>query len=303
MQPQFQPEAGVEPFPGYKLIQLRGKGAFATVWETIDPNGESIALKFMSTQNTMVASREIRSLQAIQGLKHPHLSRIRQIWSVQGYIVIAMDLADASLLDLLMLYREEYNRNLDPDKINQYLLQVAGALDYINAKKHVVDGRTVGYQHGDIKPNNILLTGNTAQLADYGLATPTYGHTTPCHRQGTIEYAAPEVFQGYMTEFSDQFSLAVTYFLLRTGNFPYPAPPPANSTTMKGYVRPAPNLALLAEAERPVLARALSVIPQNRYANCTDFMNAIMGKKKTVITAVSQIHRDESQIETVVAQD
>jgi hypothetical protein len=32
-------------------------------------------------------------------------------------------------------------------------------------------------------------------------------------------------------------------------------------------------------------------------------MNAIMGKKKTVITAVSQIHRDESQIETVVAQD
>jgi len=273
--PNFIPEAGAEPFPGYRLLQLRGRGAFATVWETVNPNGEHIALKFMSTQNGVIASREIRSLQCIQALNHPHLSRIQQIWCMPGYIAIAMELADASLLDLMLLYREEYQRELDKDKVIEHLNQVASALDYLNARKHNVDGRLVGYQHGDIKPNNILLTSNNAQLADYGLATPTSGTYTPCNRQGTIEYTAPEVFQGYLTEFSDQFSLAVSYYLLRTANFPYPAPP-ANPATMKGYTRVAPNLMLLPIEERPVVLRALSTIPQNRFPNCKAFITALM---------------------------
>jgi serine/threonine protein kinase len=260
--------------PGYKLVRLRGVGGFASVWEAQSLTGDRIALKFMSSANAGTTARELRSLQAIQTLDHPNLLRIRQVWSLPGCIVIAMDLADASLLDLLELYIEEFERQIEPEKICSFLLQVAQALDFLNARRHRIEGRLVGLQHGDIKPNNILLTGECARLADYGLATPTSGPVTPCHRQGTAEYCPPEVFQGNLTEWSDQFSFAVTYHVLRTGTFPYPSPPPRDQ--LRNYHRPDPDLSMLTPPERSVLTRALSPIPQNRYPNCLELMTALL---------------------------
>ncbi len=271
----FVPEAGASPFPGYQLLRLRGKGGFATVWEAQAQGGERVALKFMSSANASNTARELRSLQAIQQIEHPNLLRIQQVWSIPGCIVIAMDLADASLLDLLELYIEEFGRLIEPEKVCLYMYQVAQALDFLNAHRHRIDGRLVGLQHGDIKPNNILLVGDSAKLADYGLATPMSGPSTPCPRHGTAEYCAPEVFQGTTTDWSDQFSFAVTYYVLRTGTFPYPPPPPREE--QKNYHRPEPDLSNLSPAERPLLARALSPIPQNRFPTCTGLMSSLLG--------------------------
>lgn len=269
---RFEPEAGVEPFPGYKLVRLRGRGAFATVWESTSPNGEMVALKFMSSANSNSTSREIRLLQGIQKIEHPYLLRIDRVWSMPGYIIIEMDLADASLLDLFLLYAEEFGKLIEPEKILLYLGQAASALDYLNSRRHPFDGRVVGFQHSDIKPNNILLVGNEAKLADYGLATPMLGTMTPCFRQGTLDYAAPEVFQGSMSESSDQFSLAVTYHLLRTGAFPFPTPPHSPG---KSFYRPPPNLAVPGTDEQQVVMKALSPSPQNRFPTCSAFIDAL----------------------------
>jgi serine/threonine protein kinase len=269
----YVPEAGSEPFPGYRLLRLRGRGGFATVWEASSPSGELVALKFMSSGNGTSAVRELRSLQGIQRLSHPNLLRIRDVWSVPGNIVIAMDLADASLLDLFLLYAEEFQTPVDPTKLCLYLYKTAQALDFLNSRRHTFEGRTVGFQHGDIKPNNILLLGDEPKLADYGLATPMNGPNTPCSRAGTMEYAAPEVFQGMLTDTSDQFSLGVTYYLLRTGAFPFPPPPRVPG---RSFTRPAPELAYLSAEEQPILSRALSPVPQNRYPNCVEFMNQIL---------------------------
>lgn len=269
----YVPEAGSEPFSGYRLLRLRGRGGFATVWESSSPSGERVALKFMSSGNATSTAREVRSLQAIQKLDHPNLLRIRQVWSVPGNIVIAMDLADASLLDLFLLYAEEFQTPVEPGKIGLYLYKTAQALDFLNAHKHTFEGRTVGFQHGDIKPNNILLVGDEPKLADYGLAAPMNGPSTPCSRQGTIEYAAPEVFGGTLTDTSDQFSLGVTYYLLRTGAFPFPPPP---KTPGRSFVRPGADLSLLPDEERAVVARALSPVPQNRFPTCAEFLTQVL---------------------------
>jgi serine/threonine protein kinase len=269
----YVPEAGSEPFAGYRLIRLRGRGGFATVWEADSPTGERVALKFMSSGNTLSTAREVRSLQGIQKLTHPSLLRIHDVWSVPGNIVIAMDLADASLLDLFLLYAEEFHTPVDPAKVCLYLFKTAQALDFLNARRHAFEGRTVGFQHGDIKPNNILLIGDDPKLADYGMATPMNGPNTPCSRAGTMEYAAPEVFQGNLTDYSDQFSLAVTYYLLRSGAFPFPPPP---RMPPKGFTRPAPDLSMVSIDEMTVLARAMSPVPQNRFPSCTEFMTAVL---------------------------
>ena len=271
----FQPEVGAVPFPGYRLLALRGRGAFATVWEASTPSGQLVAMKFMSSSTVAQTAREIRSLQAIRELSHDNLLKIRQVWSLPGCIVIAMDLAEASLMDLLEVYLDELGHPIEVPKLAPYLVDVAAGLDFLNARKHRIDGRLVGLQHGDIKPNNILLRGDRAMLADYGLATPTSGAVTPCPRHGTAEYTAPEVFQGSLSERSDQFSLAVTYYVLTTGTFPYPEPP-RDREKLRGYARPDPDLSRLGMAERLALVRALSPIPQDRYPNCAELVKALL---------------------------
>lgn len=266
-------QAGSEPTPGYRLRRMRGRGGFAEVWEASSPDGVPVALKFMASANAGSTSREVRAIQSFLSLQHPNLVKTNAVWSVPGYIVINMELAEATLLDLMFVYHNELGQHIDLPLLCLYLWQVAGALDFLNARQHVVDGRKVGFQHGDVKPNNILLLGDTAKLTDHGLATPTNGPNTPCPRQGTREYAAPEVFAGYYSDTSDQFSLAVTYHVLRTGTFPFPPPP---DKMLRNYARPAPDLSGVLEAERAPLLRALSPAPQDRWPNCREFMAAIL---------------------------
>lgn len=271
----FALNAGAEPAPGYRLRRLRGRGGFAEVWESTAPGGRpTAALKFMLSSNTSTTARELRSIQSFIVMDHPYMVKTYGVWSLPGYIVVDMELADATLLDLMLLYNTEFGEHLDPKVLGLYLWQAAEALDFLNARKHLRDGKRVGFQHGDIKPNNILLLGETAKLTDYGLSIPTYGPTTPCPRAGTLDYAAPEVFQGHLTDYSDQFSLAVSYCVLRFGGFPFPKMEPED--VRQSFHRPPPDLTFHPPAEQAALLRALSPVPQDRYPGCREMMLAIL---------------------------
>jgi serine/threonine protein kinase len=283
---------GAEPSPGYRLRRVRGRGGFAEVWEADGPDGP-VALKFMPASNASTTAREVRSMQSLLALDHPHLVTTHAVWSLPGYIVINMELAEATLLDLMLLYHNDLGQPIDPQLLCTYLWQVADALDFLNARQHPRDGRKVGFQHGDVKPNNILLFGDVAKLTDHGLATPTYGPTTPCPRQGTREYAAPEVFLGSLTDWSDQYSLAVTYYALRAGRFPFPPPP---KETSRSYNRPLADLSGVTEPERAPLLRALAPVPQNRFPTCREFMSALV---KSLGLRVEKVDDDSHQVRVV----
>ena len=266
-------EAGSVPFPGLKLIQLRGRGGFADVWEAEDGRGDRIAVKFMASRNSSSSVKEMRILQAIQKLSHRHLLRIRNVCSIPSYIVVTMELADGSLFDMLDLYQAEYHTPLPPGLVAGYLRQAAAGLDYLNARRHNLDGRIVGYMHGDVKPSNLLLVGEMVKLADFGLCTPTAVLHSSSVKAGTLEFAAPEVHRGQMSETSDQYSLAVTYYHLRTGAFPFP--PTADFERAYSYTRPAPDLSRVRRGERQVLERALELEPTNRWPSCSAMMDAL----------------------------
>ncbi|HEY8504897.1 MAG TPA: protein kinase, partial [Gemmataceae bacterium] len=202
-------EPGAEPIPGYRLRQYRGRGGFAVVWEADDPDGRRVALKFISTERMgadLTTAREIRSVQAIRQLYHRGLLPIYGIWSINRAIVIAMELADGSLMDLLDAYQQEFRTAIPPEFLAAYTEQAAEALDYLNARRHVLDGKRVGIQHGDVKPNNILLVGERVKLADFGLVAMLSSFFSTNYPSGTVAYAAPEVFQGALSEWTDQYS-------------------------------------------------------------------------------------------------
>jgi serine/threonine protein kinase len=262
-------QSGLEPYPGTHLRQKLGRGGFAEVWEAETAEGKSIALKFMPCDDGLAASKEIRSIQAVRQLRHPHLIHIDNVWCYPGYIVIAMELADGSLFDLLEAYRLEFGTSIVPEQVCTLLGQAASALDFLNTRQHNLGGQLVAIQHCDVKPSNLLLFGETVKVADFGLSALTTTQLKSHRKSGTMDYTAPEVFLGRLSDRTDQYALAVTYCKLRGDRMPFADSP----ATFKGeYVRPAPDLSMLPREEQPIIARALSPVPQDRWPSCSELI-------------------------------
>lgn len=263
---------GVEPYPGYHLVRFLGRGGWGEVWQAEQPDGTDVALKFLPCDSHLASAQEIRALQSIKQLHHPNLIHIDRIWGYSGHVVIAMELADGSLLDLMDVYRADYGACIFPQHLCTYLTQAAEAIDFLNARQHTINEQRVAVRHCDVKPSNLLVLGGTVKLADFSLAVLTTSPWWSHRRVGTMNYAAPERLQGWLSDRSDQYALAVSYCELRGGRLPFPdAPPDAG----KDYTRPPPDLSMLTPGEARIVARALSPVPQDRWPSCTEMMERL----------------------------
>lgn len=266
-------EEGMEPYPGFRLTTFLGRGGWGEVWKAERADGEVFALKFLPSDTLLSASQEIRALQTLRQLHHPNLLRIDNVWSCPRHLVVVMELAEGSLLDLMAVYHDELQMGMYPEHACFYLQQAAAAIDFLNARQHLVNGQRVAFRHCDIKPSNLLMIGATVKVADFSLAVQTTSPMWYHRRAGTPPYAAPEIHQGWLSDRSDQYSLAISYHLLRTRIFPFEFFP---TDVVAEQVRQTPNLAGLTAAERPILARALGPVPQDRWPSCTDLMNRLL---------------------------
>jgi len=261
---------GLKPYPGYRLRQFVGHGGFSEVWEAEVEGGPNVALKFMPCDSGAVAAREIRSIHKVSQLEHPNLVRVHKIWCYENHIVIAMELADADLDDLFEVYQDEFGTPVPAEQVCMYLTQAAAALDFLNAKQHRIDGRLVSFQHCDIKPGNLLLFGDVVKVADFGLSVQTSTVKQAFRKAGTLAFAPPEAFEGQVATQSDQYALAVSYCWLRGGRLPFPVVDSFNPIAIRN--RPPPDLTILNPEERPVVARALSRAPPDRWHTCAELM-------------------------------
>ncbi|MGE3808407.1 MAG: serine/threonine-protein kinase [Gemmataceae bacterium] len=279
IQPIMQPpplNIGMEPFPGYRLLAKRGKGGFAEVWEAEHKNGNkvaNVALKFLSGFDSRSAPREIRAIQMVKQLNHPNLTKVHQVLLHGSYLIISMELADGSLQDLFEIHVDEFQETLPADKICYYLTHAAKGLDFLNKRQHSIDGQLVSIQHCDVKPGNLLLFGETCKVTDFGLAASTSAKMKSHRQAGTLDFAAPEVFLGQLSENSDQYSLAITYYYLRTGQMPYPH----ISTFERNWpmTRPPADLSQVTPGERAIIERGLHRVPQDRFPSSTAMMNEL----------------------------
>ena len=168
--------------------------------------------------------------------------------------------------DLKALLREQ--GKLEPGRAVAICAQIASALDAAHER---------GLVHRDVKPSNVLLDAREdAYLADFGLSRrldqPSLS-SLPGPSLGTPAYAAPEQITGADVDGrADVYSLGCLFYECLTGEPPFtresdlrvlwahlqedaPAPP--------GY----PVLA-------SVFATALAKHPDNRYATCTELIEA-----------------------------
>lgn len=90
----------------------------------------------------------------------------------------------------------------------ELLADLAGALAVIHA---------AGLVHGDVAPQNVLVSGDRTVLVDLGLAGARGARGTPA-------YMAPEAFAGHVEPRSDLYGLGATALRLALGREPFTAP-------------------------------------------------------------------------------
>jgi formylglycine-generating enzyme required for sulfatase activity len=280
--PPLRLETGAEPIPGYCLLQRLGGGGFGEVWKTKGPGGFQVALKFVKLTEP-AGPVERRALEIIKQIHHPHLLTTFGSWEIPGFLVIAMELARGTLWDR---FREAVEQGLDgipPDELLEYFREAAKAIDYLNEHRPELGGLAV--QHRDIKPQNILLIGNGVKVGDFGLAR-VMEHTVTGHSGSlTVAYAAPEFFRGQVASQSDQYSLAVTYCHMRGGRLPFNGNP---VEIIGQQLAQKPDLTMLPAEERPVLARALALMPPQRWPSCRAFVEQLLAARSAAATAPGQ---------------
>jgi serine/threonine protein kinase len=194
---------GLEPLPGYRLVARLGGGGFGEVWKA-EHAGFHVALKFVRLEDK-AGPVEMHGLDLIRELHHPNLVHTFGAWQIEGYLIIAMELAGGSLWDRFHERRSQGLAGIPRDELLDYFAEAARGIDYFNDYKQAGLGPESGVQHRDIKPQNILLVGGGVKIADFGLAR-ALEHSLTTHTGGmTPAYAAPEFFDGRTSRHSDQY--------------------------------------------------------------------------------------------------
>jgi serine/threonine protein kinase len=254
----------------YQLVSRLGSGGYGEVWKAIGPGGLPKAVKILyGQQNEAHAESELKALERMRHLRHPFLLNIERIEVVDSRLVVVTELADCSLADRFEEYRSRKKHGIPRDELLGYLKDAADALDFM-AEQH-------GLQHLDIKPDNLLLQGDHAKVGDFGLAKDLNVTNVSVVNGFTPLYAAPELFEGRPGRASDQYSLAIVYQIMLTGQAPFNGRTAAQLTAQ--HLRSQPDLFHLQPIDRPVVARALSKNQNSRYENCRHFVEELQRRR------------------------
>jgi TolB-like protein/Tfp pilus assembly protein PilF/predicted Ser/Thr protein kinase len=254
-------EAG-SSFAGYTVVSRLGRGGMASVYLVREHGIERlVALKVLPDQladDAQFAARFEQEARVVASLDHPNIIPLYRYGITDGVPWMALRYVDGG--DFASRYT---SRTLAVREGLAILKDVACALDYAHRR---------GVIHRDLKPQNILLTGEgAAYLADFGVAKILGGasnlRTSTGSVLGTPAYMAPEQIQDFqLGGYTDVYALAVICFQWLAGRVPFDADTP-HAILMKHVTEPVPDAALqcLPAPVADVLLRGLAKLPEWRY--------------------------------------
>ena len=263
---------------GYRVEGRIGAGGMAMVLRAQDEAlGRTVALKILAPAragDTEFRERFVRESRAVAAVDHPHIIPVYAAGEASGVLYLAMRFVTGGDL------RSVVNREgpLSGNRAVALLTPVASALDAAHA---------AGLVHRDVKPANILVDRSPGRpehpyLSDFGLAKGSASSTSLTGTGqflGTPDYAAPEQISGKPARpQTDQYALACVAYSVLTGMLPFPRDESMAVLWAHMYDQP-PSLTAgrpdLPPATDSVLARALAKTPEERYATCGAFIDAL----------------------------
>ena len=275
-------QAGDEPIRGFKLVRSFGKGSCGEAWLAAHVSGLSAALKIIPLRD-QDARQWLPTIFEAKNIRHANVLEISRTWlrDTQGNLfgltqarplpgwdlIIVMEVGAKNLWDRLQECLKNQASGIERAELMDYLQGAAKGIDYLNCH---------GILHGNIKPHNVLLHGGKVKVSDVGQAGLVDGQDQVTD-QGMLRsrsYWSAEALRREPHGTSDQYSLAVTYYALRTGKLPYKNASSAaelRTAIVEGRLFPGD----LPEGEHGVFAKATHLDPNQRYPSAVKFLEAL----------------------------
>ncbi|MGW8267463.1 MAG: serine/threonine-protein kinase, partial [Longimicrobiales bacterium] len=244
--PGIDPEAFVRfqdlLWDRYRVEGEIGRGGMATVYRAHDlRHDRPVALKVLSPELTALLGPErfLREIRIVAQLQHPHVLPLYDSGEAGGFLFYVMPLVEGGSARTHL--RE--GAGLPVEEAVRILRDVAEALAEAHAR---------GIVHRDIKPDNVLISGRNALVADFGLAKAMSTAKADAHLTGaglplgTPAYMAPEQVAGdpEIDFRADIYAFGVLAFELLTGRTPFPASTPREVLSAH-LTTPPPDLSAL----------------------------------------------------------
>jgi serine/threonine-protein kinase len=265
----------------YSLEREVGRGAMATVYLARDAGHQRpVAIKVMhrALATALGTERFLREIEIAASLSHPLIVPLHDSGNAGGVLYYIMPYVEGESL----YERLRRERQLSLDDALRITHDVAQALGYAHSR---------GVLHRDVKPENILLAGGHALVADFGLAraigAADYQKLTETGVMiGTVYYMSPEQLRGDrdLDQRADIYSLGCILYEMLTGEPPYSGPSLTHvvNRIMRAPVPSAQRLrATLPSAVDQALSRALAKSAPDRFATMQEFAAALKASSAT----------------------
>ncbi len=234
------------------------------------PSSSSSATSLPSSSATAATTaiapkQELKALSRVKTVRHPYILSLERFDIIEGQLLIVMELAERTLWDRFKECRAQGLPGIPRNELLNYMEEAAEALDLMNNQYQL--------QHLDIKPQNLFVVYQHVKVADFGLVKDLEGMQASVTGGVTPVYAAPETFDGWVSRFSDQYSLAICYQELLTGQRPFPG---ANVRQLiLQHLQAVPNVAPLPAGDQAAIAKALAKKPEERHPTCQDMVRLL----------------------------
>lgn len=267
-------------FGPYRLDALLGRGGMGEVYRAFDTQHERVvALKRLAphlADDPDFRARFKQEARLAARLRNPHIITIHRFGELAGHLFIDMRYVEGfDAADLVKAVGP-----LRPHRTVALVEQVASALDTAHA---------AGLVHRDVKPSNLLLDREVSQqlgdfiyLADFGITRSSstarsYSLTRTGALLGSLDYMAPEQFDGVVDKRVDIYALTCVFFELLTGKKPYHgAGLPALMHAHVNVAPPEPSgfNADLGTAFDDVISRGMAKNPVDRFHSAGELATA-----------------------------
>ncbi|HEX9582143.1 MAG TPA: serine/threonine-protein kinase, partial [Gemmatimonadales bacterium] len=205
----------------YAVERELGAGGMATVYLARDlKHGRLVAVKVLHPDlaASLGAERFLREIQITAKLSHPHILPLYDSGAAGGFLYYVMPFVEGESLAA----RVEREKQLPIRDAVEITREVAQALAHAHS---------MGLVHRDIKPDNILLSGGHAVIADFGIARAldvAGGEklTQTGMAVGTPAYMSPEQASGdvEVDGRADLYSLGCLLYEMLVGQIPFTGP-------------------------------------------------------------------------------
>jgi len=269
----------------YRIDRLLGEGGMALVYLADDlKHGRPVALKVLRPEiSTGVGTeRFLREIEVVARLNHPNVLALHDSGVADGLIYFVMPFVEGESLRV----RLDREGRLPFDEAIRIASEIGDALEYAHAQ---------GLVHRDMKPENVLFQAGHAVVCDFGIARAARADEKHLTRTGvsvgTLAYMSPEQLDGTaaMDRRVDVYALGCIVHEMLSGTNPFAArkPEAVLGRKLKGEI---PDLTEIREdvpiTVQPVVARALSVDPADRFATAGQFVEEL--RKATTRSAVEE---------------